>query len=806
MNPTQKILTPVGVTSKDRISLRLDETATKFVARIYGWQEHLNAETFASNNAANRFPARVPERKKLSNGSWEFAATDITAQLVRANFRAEQIVVDAEAQLTLRYLLATADGYDRAAQQVAIYKTTKQLRDSLRANWRQSDAWFCVASGYAPQLRKSTPELEDSPELPLAEYQRYAANNVVRNEGYGLFMKQGTGKTPVVIAAICNATRRLRQGWVDDSKQELDRSTILKHAETTFQNGRREILEGVEKSIERKREKLKNAAKKRAAKRQVSLDYTGSAEMLLRKAQEAVREAEVWLNNRLRQIENEMVELAVAMRAEADRAVARLRESIDASSRHQISKLTASVVKGENRMYRALIVAPKNVRANWDTEFKRFATRPCRVTVLRGGQMKRARLLIDALAKNDGSECTVVVVSYETMARMIDTLCAVTWDFVGLDESHYIKSPNTQRTKAALRLRDHAAKRAILTGTPVANTALDVYSQLEFLGKGWSGFMAWKNFREFYGVYDRDANGHKSLVDVQNLPFMKERLARLSFVITKEEALPDLPDKVYDVVEIEMGPRQTEVYEALRDKLVAEINSMMSNSTQTAAIVINNVLTKLLRLAQVTSGYAVSDLIATDEDGDDPKRVVEVFSPNPKIEALMELLRDKEPQQKTIVWACFRHDIEAISARLKSEGIKHVTFTGSTSEAEREDAVRLFNEDRDTKVFLGNAGAGGTGVNLLGYPPGRPDETDTRCDHEIYYSQDWSYTKREQSEDRAHRRGTKTNVRITDLCVPNTIDEQIRARVVGKKMKAIEIADVREILSNVLKGELTSDE
>ena len=118
--------------------------------------------------------------------------------------------------------------------------------------------------------------------------------------------------------------------------------------------------------------------------------------------------------------------------------------------------------------------------------------------------------------------------------------------------------------------------------------------------------------------------------------------------------------------------------------------------------------------------------------------------------------------------------------------------------ARRVEAERRFNEDKNCRVFLANPSAGGTGLNLLGYPIGRPELSDTNCTDEYYYSTNWSSVQRSQSEARGHRRGTRVPVRIHDVCVANTIDEEIRKRVFLKRCTAMELADVQDILQAVL--------
>ena len=213
------------------------------------------------------------------------------------------------------------------------------------------------------------------------------------------------------------------------------------------------------------------------------------------------------------------------------------------------------------------------------------------------------------------------------------------------------------------------------------------------------------------------------------------------------------------------------------------------------AMTVNNILTQMLRLAQITSGFITWDA-ELDADGNPLSRSVEAFPMNQKLDRLVDLIKENG-EGKIFVWATFVFDIRAIAARLELEGIKAVTFYGGTSEADRAEAERQFNFEPSCKVFIGNPAAGGTGLNLLGYPPG-DDTATTFCDRVIYYSQNWSMVQRAQSEDRCHRRGTKQQVRITDLCCPNTIDEEIRDRVVLKRARALEITDLRDILSRMV--------
>lgn len=639
---TKQLLAPIDLKASDRLRLTLDRDGIRFQASVYA-PTSFNEYGLASYPARNLFFERVPERRKLEGGmKWLLAATDTTVQVINALWPREQIdFVDEDTEIAYDYLLLSGIQQDRNVEAVANFKITKMPPNGISHNTQ----------------------------FPLAGYQLVPTKNAIQSEGYALFMEQGTGKTPVVIAVTCNE--------------------------------------------------------------------------------------------------------APAVHAK------------------------------EKRMYRVLIVCPLSVRSNWIDEYEKFATCHGKVTALRGGEVKRVKQLIDALAPSNGEEFTVVVMSYETMARMAESLATIEWDLVALDEGHYIKRYETKRAKGAMIIRDSAKKRMILTGTPIANTPLDIYSQLEFLGKGWSGFMSWKNFKSFYGVWEKTQHGDK-LVALQNMPFMKERLARLSYIVTKKEVLPDLPDKVYDVYEVEMTKRQKDVYEELRRSLMLQAEQALNDTSKPRQLVVQNVLTQLLRLSQITSGFVSWDPVIDPDGNVLEERELEFFNPNPKLDALVEIMKEKSPNDKTIIWAHWVPDIRAIHARLTHEGIKGVMYYGSVKQDDRETNKHAFNKDDSVKYIAGSAGSGGAGLNLLGYDFTLPEDQqgETNANHVIYYSQDWSHPKRSQSEDRAHRRGTREPVRYTDLVVPGTIDEEIRARVLKKRMMAFEVSDVREILSNVLKGDL----
>jgi len=511
-----------------------------------------------------------------------------------------------------------------------------------------------------PQVQKQIEKLEVHSQFPLSQYQRLALAACIGIEGYALFMEQGTGKTPIVIARVCNEAPIVR--------------------------------------------------------------------------------------------------------------------------------------RNENRMYRALIICPKAVQHNWLREFQRFTTRIGKVSIINGVHIDRISQIVEAMVEDPECCYTTCIISYDSAVRTLDTLCAIEWDLTVLDESHYIKSISTKRAKSLIKLRDKSRARMVLTGTPIANTPLDLYSQLEFLYRYATGCSTWTGFQRTYGVYasltSRQGTGFSKLIGMQNVPKLRESLALYSFQIDKKRALPELPEKVYDTYEVEMAEDQAQAYYELAEKLRIEIRQDMASS-RVDAVTVQFILVKLLRLAQICAGFI--SYTVSDPDTDDPKKI-KLFT-DPKLDAILDILAEKQPEQKTIIWSSFIPSLYRIADHLKKHGYKVAIIDGKSTAEQRLQAEHAFNCDPETRVFIGNPAAAGVGLNLLGYPP--HGEASTYCDHVIYHCQNWSMTHRLQSEDRAHRIGAKTNVRITDLVVPETIDEEIRVRVLNKQINALTLRDVSTILEKL---------
>lgn len=461
----------------------------------------------------------------------------------------------------------------------------------------------------------------------------------------------------------------------------------------------------------------------------------------------------------------------------------------------------AAQYASEGKPYRCLVIVPSNLRYNWIKEVRRMSFVPTTCVELKGGQAERLAECCQAMVKGQSTTATIVISSYDAAVRDVQILKAFEWDRMICDESQYFKDPSTSRFKAIRQLRDHAKRRLILTGTPVGNSAMDLYAQLESLAPGTSGFIDWKDFRKAHGIYvDTPTKGVQALVAVTGQDTLRKRVAHNSMVVRKADVLKHLPDIVYETLECQMTPEQQKAYTQMAETLMAQIEKDLAENESSAALV-NNILTKLLRLNQITSGY-LSTSAEYDTEGEEVQRgVIHWFdqskNPEAKVAQLKQLLDELPEDEKCVIWSCWVPALEMLSFKLQEWGYSHSLYYGQTSAAEKRRAEDSFNANPKCRVFLSNQAAGGTGLNLLGYPPGQGAMYNTDATLMVFYAGDWSYLKRAQAEARSHREGTRRQLRIVDLMVRDTIDEEIAARVEAKKNAARDMTELKEVLGSV---------
>lgn len=436
---------------------------------------------------------------------------------------------------------------------------------------------------------------------------------------------------------------------------------------------------------------------------------------------------------------------------------------------------------------KVLVVCPRTLRKNWLKEIRKHLPPDYDYWSkrIRGGNGGLRDML--AGVQSD-APLKVWAISFDSVDSHLDALQKMKFHVCVLDESTHIKNSGAKRTGACWKLGETTDRRFILTGTPVANTILDLWSQFQFLRPGILGYDSFSAFKRRYADLRRTEAGYDQIKGWKRLDELKERMAKCSFVVKKSECL-DLPPKNYTTRHTEMSKQQEALYKEMIQFFVASLDEdFHPDGTAKAQII----LTKFLRLSQICSGFLKT------ESG----KEVRITGADGKREALGEILDSVDPDHKIIVWARFRHDVEYISSYLTKRRIAHVRVTGGQSENERDRSVQSFNwedeaarplrgKDRGARVLIGEPGCGGMGLTLLGSEK-RP------CTDVVYWNNDFSLLKRVQSEDRCHRIGLKRPVTYHDLVIEGTIEERIAEMLQAKKELGEYMKDYGSIRSLLL--------
>lgn len=346
---------------------------------------------------------------------------------------------------------------------------------------------------------------------------------------------------------------------------------------------------------------------------------------------------------------------------------------------------------------------------------------------------------------------------------------------MGVDEATFIKTPTAQVTQKVIALGRGAQFRRALTGTPVTNSPLDVYSLYEYLDPTLLGFSSFFAFRARYAVLQRQTFGKRAIITVrgyQRQDELKEKMERGGVIMKKEDCL-DLPAKVYETRDVELSPKQKQLYETMRLQSIAELDGVGQVTAPLA-------LTKLLRLHQITLGFMSFE----DEFGQKHEHEIDPEG-GQRLKELLDVVEEIGPDQKVIIWANYTYNIRAIHRLLEkhygrngaNQGVV-ATYDGSTPQIRREEIVREFQDpNHPLRFFVGHTRTGGFGLTL------------TQSANTVYFSNNFSLETRMQSEDRNHRIGQTRSVTYVDLRAKGTIDDKIVRILQAKKDLAEELTN-----------------
>lgn len=315
------------------------------------------------------------------------------------------------------------------------------------------------------------------------------------------------------------------------------------------------------------------------------------------------------------------------------------------------------------------------------------------------------------------------------------------------DESSRGKTPGAIRTKSILALAPHAALRMILTGTPITKGVEDLWSQYEFLDPKIIGMSNYYAFRARYCVtvpsYNGAPRGAVKITGYRNTEEFVRKIAPYTFVVPKD--VLGLPPKTYEELPVELTREQKMAYNALRHKLVDDLESMKIASPVNAAV-------RLIRLQQVLCGRVYeqpSDL----EEPPHPRAI----SSN-RISTLLEYI-DLSDGAPNVIWCRFTDDILEIEAALKKAGRSPVVYYGDVDDDARHDRKLTFMSGKASD-FVANPATAGMGLDGL----------QKVCQRSIWYSNSFNREHRWQGEDRIHRLGMMGTALNVDMVAPGTVD------------------------------------
>lgn len=393
----------------------------------------------------------------------------------------------------------------------------------------------------------------------------------------------------------------------------------------------------------------------------------------------------------------------------------------------------AGALRKSGLIQRILIVAPLSILGVWRDEFEKFAAFDYSLAVLEGSGAKKA----DALRNIRGAGLQVAVVNYESAWRLEKEIAAWKPDLIIADEGHKLKTHNTAVSKAMHRLGASADYRLLLTGTIVTNKAIDIFSPYKFLNPSIFGSSFYSFRNKFF-----DMKGYGNYTPVLKKSMESELMRRLhsiAYRATKAECL-DLPETTDIIRYVELEPSAMRIYRDLVKENYAEL--------ERGEITASNILTKILRLSQLTGGFLSND------DGD-PQRIS--LAKMTALEDIVDVAAAED--KKIVVVAHFVPEVKAICKMLEKCNIRYSCIYGDVKN--RTEQVAAFQADPDVKVMVGQITTIGLGLTL------------TAASTLVFYSENYSMSDFEQTKSRIHRNGQTEPCTFIYLTARGTVDEQV---------------------------------
>lgn len=400
----------------------------------------------------------------------------------------------------------------------------------------------------------------------------------------------------------------------------------------------------------------------------------------------------------------------------------------------------------QNNNAKHLICCPASLIYNWEKEFQKFA--PNISTFVYNGAQRN----IENFAQE---KATVLICTYGTLRNDADILNAVQWDVCIADESQNVKNLQAQSTKALKRI--NAKMRIALSGTPIMNNTFELYAQMEFLVPGLLGSQEFFK-KEYATAIDKFSDEQKiqALHRITN-PFILRR--------TKKQVAKDLPEKTESIIWCDMGQRQMDLYNEVKQQIKNNIlTGIKVSGFQKSKL---NVLQGILKLRQICGAAQLLSEYKNENE-------------SVKIQVLMQELEQLK-DNKALVFSQFKEMLHLIAAACREKNIDYYHFDGDTPIAKRQEMVEKFqSSDDNAKVFLISLKSGNAGLTL------------TAADYVFLIDPWWNSAVQQQAIDRTHRIGQTKNVFAYKMLCKDTIEEKILLLQEKKQFLSDEIVSAED--------------
>lgn len=450
---------------------------------------------------------------------------------------------------------------------------------------------------------------------------------------------------------------------------------------------------------------------------------------------------------------------------------------IVASDHHQRAEEYAKTQNVDARKLPSLIVCPPTLSGHWQQEIKTYAPF-LSVTAYVGPPVER-KAIKDRLGQTD-----IVITSYDVCRNDSEVLDKHNWNYVVLDEGHLIKNPKAKITQAVKRLASN--HRLILTGTPIQNNVLELWSLFDFLMPGFLG--AEKVFLDRFAKpiaasrYSKASSKEQEAgalaieaLHKQVLPFLLRRL--------KEEVLNDLPPKILQNYYCDLSDLQKKLFEDFTKKQGKKIQAEAGREDKEAKQHIFQALQYMRKLCNSPAMVMKpGNTLYDDTQKILSKQGTSIEDPQhaPKLTALRDLLVDcgigveggdsNDPlyqpikPHRALIFCQMKEMLDMVQNTVLKQmlpSVSHLRLDGGVEANKRQDIVNKFNSDPSYDVLLLTTSVGGLGLNLTG------------ADTVIFVEHDWNPQKDLQAMDRAHRIGQKKVVNVYRLITRGTLEEKI---------------------------------